>query len=783
MSEADAAYIGRSHPRTEDRRFVTGAARFVADLRLPGMVEAVMVRSVHAHARISSIDLSEARVAPGVIAAFNGADLVSEVEPFTRLAINTPSSLGDEVGLMVKGFRSPVLATDRVLRVGDPVAVVVAANRYLGEDAAELVAVEYEQLPVVSDPEAALADDAPLIHPELGDNVHARFRVGVGEVERALAEAPHRIAERFRIGRSVGAPIETRGTVARLDRRQGMLTVWATTQRSHWLRRYLAEMLRLPEAAIRVIAPDMGGSFGSGLYNEDILIAHLAKRLGRPVRWIEDRRENLMNARHARDQLHDVEVGFDDQGRVLAIRDRFLMDCGAHNPYAVTVSYNVAANLRGQYRIDHMDVEGICVLTNKLPNTPVRGAGRPEATFVMERVMDLVAGELGLDPAEVRMTNLIPAHLMPYDMGMRYRDGGRLVYDSGDFPSQLRSALDLAGYTAFRERQGQDRVGHKRLGIGISSHVEGSGIGPFEGGTVLVDESGHVTVASGSNSHGQSHETVLAQVCADALGVSPDQVTVRHGDTEAIQFGGGTNASRSAVTAGMAVHEAALSVRESILDAAGEMLEAEPTDLTITSGRVHPRGVPSIQLTLAQVAQAVSPGQGAESGGLIATSYYVPPTVTFASSTHIAVVEVDTDTAIVEVLRYVVVDDCGRPLNPMIVDGQLQGGVAHGIGNGLLEEAVYDAGGEFLNASFMDYLLPIATDVPFLEITHENHPSPLNPLGVKGVGEGGTTSAPAAVVNAVADALADLGVRITEMPLTPSRLAGIIGQAGALATS
>jgi carbon-monoxide dehydrogenase large subunit len=538
-------------------------------------------------------------------------------------------------------------------------------------------------------------------------------------------------------------------------------------------------MLHLPETKVRVIAPPMGGSFGSGLYNEDILVGFLAMELGRPVRWIEDRRENLVNARHARDMVHEAEVAFDDDGRIHAIRDRFLVDCGAYNPYAVTVSYNVASNLRCQYRIDHMDVEGICVLTNKLPNTPVRGAGRPEATFVMERLVDLVARDLGIDPVEVRRRNLIPAELMPYDMGMLYRDGHQLVYDSGNFPAQLEKALALIEYPAVRKWQSLQQGAGRRVGLGLACHVEGSGIGPFEGALVRVDESGHVVVHSGSNSHGQSHETVLAQVCADALGVRPDQITVRQGDSALVPFGGGTNASRSAVTAGSAVRESSRQVRQKVLAVAGEMLEVDPVDLDMTDGVIFPRGLKEMSVTLAEVAQAAAPGPGSQAPpgskpGLEATSYYVPPAVTFASATHAALVEVDEETGIVRLLRYVVVDDCGRPLNPAIVNGQLHGGVAHGVGNGLFEEALYDEAGQFLNASFMDYLLPTASDLPFFEVAHDNHASPLNPLGVKGVGEGGTTSAPVAIANAVADALWPQDVRITEMPLTPARLRGLI---------
>lgn len=779
--------IGRSVSRREDSGLLTGTTRFIADLRIDGMVEATLVRSTEAHARIIAIDATRAKAAPGVIAVLTGTDLRGRVAPFTRHAITTPPHVADAVGLVVKDHRAEVLPDSRVLRVGEPIAVVVAENRYQAEDAAELVEVTYDPLPVVTDPEAALADDSPVLHPELGDNIHSRFRVEVGDAAEVLARAPNRLERRLRFGRSVGSPIETRGVAAAFSETQHRLTVWATTQRSHWLRDHIADMVGIPQGDVRVIAPPMGGSFGSGLYSEDILVAYLALSLGRPVRWIEDRRENLANARHARDQIHDVEVGFDDEGRVLAIRDRFIMDCGAYNPYAVTISYNVAANLRGQYRIDHMDVEGICVLTNKLPNTPVRGAGRPEATFVMERVMDMVADRVGRDPAEVRRHNLIPGDLMPYDMGMLYRDGNQLIYDSGDFPAQLERALDTIGYPSFRQRQAEERARGRHRGIGIACHVEGSGIGPFEGAKVRIEEGGHVVVHSGSNSHGQSHETVLAQVCADTLGVSIDQITVHHGDTDLVEHGGGTNASRSAVTAGMAVRMGAERIREKVLAIAGHLLEADPMDLEIHDGVISPRGVPSVGVSIADVAAAATPGPGASlpegmEPSLEASAYYVPPAVTFGSSTHVAVVEVDPETGCVAVLRYVVVDDCGKELNPAVVDGQQHGGVAHGIGNGLFEEAIYDEFGQLLNPTFMDYLLPTAADVPPIEVVHDNHPTPLNPLGVKGVGEGGTTSAPAAIANAIADAMRPLHLQIDSVPVTPARLKRLIDEARAAST-
>jgi aerobic carbon-monoxide dehydrogenase large subunit len=592
------------------------------------------------------------------------------------------------------------------------------------------------------------------------------------------------LAARFRIGRSIGVPIETRGSVATWDRATETLTLWATTQRSHWLRSYLSEMLVIPEEHVRVVAPDMGGSFGSGLYPEDIAMSHIARVLGRAVRWIEDRQENLGNARHARDQIHDAEIAFNNDGTIVGLRDRFLQDCGAYNPYAVTISYNTVCNLRSEYKIENFVAEAKCVLTNKTSNTPVRGAGRGEATFVIDRLLDMVARELDMDPAEVRLRNLVPSEEMPYDTGIIYRDGVPMVLDSGDFPAQLRAALDAIDYDEVRKRQRDQRDPARRVGVGISTYIEGSGIGPFEAAAVKIDATGRAIVSSGSNPHGQSHETTLAQVCADALGVRVEDVTVRAGDTAIIDHGGGTNASRSAVTAGMAVHLATEKVRKKVSAVAGSLLEVDPSDVVIEAGQVFPAGAPAHAVSLAEVAVAAGPGprshlpEGMEPG-LNEVAHYVPPTVTFATGTHVAVVEVDEQTGFVRVLDYVVVDDCGVMLNPLIVDGQIHGGIAHGIGNALYEEAVYNEDGQFLTATFMDYLLPTAAEIPNLRVVHDEHPTPLNTLGVKGAGEGGTVSPPAAITNAICDALRPFDVRITEMPVTPDRLYGLITSARA----
>jgi aerobic carbon-monoxide dehydrogenase large subunit len=769
-------WVGRRLRRKEDRRLLTGAGTYVADLRLPGMLHAAVVRSEVAHGLVTLLDVDAARQAHGVVAVLTAADLEGRVGRFPEGARTEISpALVEKVPLEVRSCPMPVLATGPVHWVGQPLAVVVAADRYLAEDALELVEVDYEPLPAVLDPEAALDPAAAVLHPELGDNLAASFAFSTGDVEAALAAAPFRLRQRFAMGRQAANAMETRGVAASWDPGREELTVWGTNARPHLVRAYLAAMLGLPAERVRFIAPDMGGSFGTGVYSEDALVPFLALHLRRPVRWLEDRRENLSATRHARDQVHDLEAGYDAEGRILALRDRFLVDSGAYNPYAITVSYNAAAHLRGQYRIDAYAFEGRNVLTNKAPVAPVRGAGRPEAVFAMDGMLDLIAAERGLDPVEVRRRNLIPPEAMPYRMGMPYRDGVDVVYDQADFPGQLASALELFGYAAQRARQAAWRAQGRRMGIGVSSYVEGSGYGPHEGAVVRVDPTGHVLVVTGAKPHGQGLETTLAQVCADQLGVHPDQVTVRAGDTALIAHGIGTFASRSAVTAGTAVGLAAQAVRAKALEVAAGLLEADPADLELADGRVVARGAPGVGVTLAEVAAACAPGprsrlpRGAEPG-LEAQRYFVPPTVTFGSGTHVVAVEVDEDTGFVRLLRYVTVDDCGQMLNPTVVEGQVHGGVAHGIGNGLLEEVVYDGEGQLLTGSYMDYLVPTSAEVPPIQVGHQAFLSDRNPFGIKGVGEGGAVSPPAAIASAVADALAPLRVDLSELPLHPERL-------------
>ena len=770
------ATFGRPVLRREDGRFLKGKGVYVPDVRLPDTAEAVVKRSPHAHALIRHIDISEAAAAPGVVAVITADDLTDTgvYRPYHK----SPPAFANLLQPLEKGHDVPLLAAGRVRRVGEPVALVVAENRYLAEDAAGLIRVDYEPLDPVLDPEAGLRPEAPVIHDELGDNVQSRVGVAVGDPAGAMAAADHTARFRFTIRRQIGSPLGPRAVLARFDPVEG-LTVWSATQMQHLARKVIGGILGLAENRIRVICPDMGGSFGGGVYYEDILIPYLARRIGRPVRWVEDRTENLVNARHARDQVHDVDVGFDDQGRVLALRDRILVDMGIANFYGLVVPYNTISHLKSQYRIDNYEAEATCVITNKTPNAPARGAGRVTAAFVIERVLERVARRLDLDPADVRRINLIPADAMPFDTGVPYRDGKPSVYDSGDFPAQLEMALEAIGYQEFRARQARLRAEGRHVGIGIAAHMEGTGFGPPESAIVRVDGSGAVTILSGSNNHGQSHETTLAQVCADALGVDIETISLRDGDTALIRQGGGTFASRTAVTGSMAVAGAARKLRKKATEMAAHLHGVEVDELTVTGGVIRD-GAGARITTLAEVARTT--GDGGRAGGragLEATDSFASPTVTWASGTHAVTLEVDRDTGQVKLERYVIAHDAGNIINPAVVEGQIVGGVVHGIGNALSEEAVYDEAGNLLSGSFVDYRLPRAIDVPPIEVHHQEFPSGLNDLGIKGCGEGGTVGAPAAIANAVEDALRPLDLRITEMPLQPEKLLRYIHQAEA----
>jgi carbon-monoxide dehydrogenase large subunit len=763
-------------PRQEDHALVTGAGSFVADLDVPGLLEVAVLRSPVAHARIVRIDTSAAEQLESVHAVVTGFDILDKIAPFSRFVDqeHTPPGLTEAANPTILACDMEVLPTERVRYVGQAVAAVIATSRYLAEDALELIEVEYDELPVVTDPEAAIAEDAPLLHEGVPRNIQAFFEVEAGDVDAAFAAAAHTGTFRFTTQRQAGVPLETRGVVASCNTASGELTVWSSTQSPFMVRTRICEQLGISEHKVRVIAPDVGGGFGPKVqvYPEEILIAHLAREHGVPLRWIEDRLEHLTSTAHSRDQIHLVDVAYEADGTITAVKDRFLLDCGAYNPFSITCAYNSAAHFRSLYRVPHFRARGQCVLTNKTPNVPFRGAGRPEAIFAMDRLVIEVARTLQLDPVAVMERNLIPAEEMPCSRGMPYRDGNEIIYDGADFPGAFAKLLAALDYDGHRETQAELRERGIWRGIGIGSYVEGTGIGPFEGAKVELDVAGCVVVSAGSAPHGQSHRTTLAQVVSDELGTAPHEVVVRAGDTSVLPYGCGTFASRSAVTAGSAVLVAARRLRDRLRAIAGETLGLAREDLDLADGFVFATDEPDRRVSFAQIAAAASPGPAARlpkdlEPGVAETYYFVPPTVTFGYGFQAAVVEVDIETGFVDLKKMIIVHDCGRIIHPLVVEGQIQGGVAQGIGAALYEQIIYDAQGQPQTTTFMDYLLPTATDIPVVEQHHIETPSERNPLGVKGVGEAGTISPPAAIANAVVDALAPLGVSIDALPLTP----------------
>ena len=784
-SARQAPFVGRSLPRREDRRLLTGRGQFVADLDLPHMLHAAFVRSPLAHARIRSVDLSRAGAAPGVALVMSGADLARLLPPVPDTQVSLPRKWMNQIRHNFINPQQPLLAHDKVRHVGEAVAVVLAESRNAAEDAALLVSLDLEPLPAVVDPEAALALGAPIIHDRFASNLIGAFTIGKGNADTALAGAPHRLKRRFHHHRYGALPMECRGVVAEHDRRTDSVTIWSSTQVVHWVRREAASVLRLPEARVRCVALDVGGGFGvkGHVYPEDLLIPFLARRCSRPVQWIEDRREHLICSCHSRDQTHDVEIGFDNDGRILALRDDFIVDCGAWNPIGVGVVYNTAVHLTGPYKIDNLAISARVAATNKVPNAPYRGAGRPEAALAMERAVDLVAGALGLEPAEVRLRNMIGPDEMPYHMGIPYRDGEPIVYDSGDYKAALRDAVDgIGGIAAFRERQRAAREAGRYIGLGIGCYVEGTGVGPFESATVRIDPSGKVYVSSGACPQGQGMETIFAQVVADAWSVDPADVVTTFADTSAIAIGFGTIASRSTVTLSAAIAGASERLRTKVFAIGANLLECAASDLELRRGGVGILGVPGAEVSLAAVAQAARPGwdngrpQGVEAG-LEETYYYEPPTVTWTYAVHVALVEVDIELGRVSLDKYVVAHDCGVVVNPMLVEGQIVGGAAQGIGGGLLEEFSYDADGQLLAGSLADYIMPTACEIPSMALIHRHSPSPLNPLGVKGVGEGGAIAPPVAIANAVADALAPFKAEFNRLPLKPERISEAVRSA------
>jgi CO/xanthine dehydrogenase Mo-binding subunit len=780
--------FGERVERREDERLLRGKGRYTDDFE-PNAAHAAFVRSDYAHARVVDIDVSGALDVEGVYAVYTYDDLEG------RFAEPLPLIIPHEA--IADGRTQYALARDEVRYVGETIAMVVARDRYVAEDGAGAIRVQYESLPVAADLEAAA--DGPPVHTGRADNVVARLGEEHGDVEAGMAAASHVFEWRFEIERSAATPLEGRAVVARFDEEGGLL-VHDATQAPTGIRAGLSRLFDLDIDRVDVVAPDVGGGFGVKViqfYPEEVLVPLAARTLGMPVKWTEDRREHFVGSTHERKQVHHVRVGAGDDGRILALETSFLHDSGAYCPYGLIIPIISAAQLPGPYRLDNYRYDFTALFTNMVPTSPYRGAGRPHGAFVMERVMDRLAAELGIDRAEIRRRNFIQPDEFPYDVGVTFQDGGPTVYDSGDYPAQLEQLLEKVGYDGFEARREAARAEGRRLGLGIACYVEGTGIGPYEGAAVNVQVDGTVTVATALSTQGQGHQTILAQIAGDELGVPIERINVTTGDTRKLGYGVGTFASRTAVVSGNAVQKAATEVRRQAAELAGRILEADPEDIEFEDGFARVVGSPQHELPIGQLAAIANPLRyafGEESAeaalytrrvyasqdvplpdgttpGLNATEYYSPASGVFGFGMHAAVVEVDEATCDVRILDYVVGHDCGRVINPTIVDGQMYGGIAQGIGGALFERMAYDENGQLLNASFMDFLMPYATELPEPALFHTETPSPNNVLGVKGVGEAGTIPVAGAIANAISDAL---GVQIDRMPISPLQIFEIV---------
>jgi carbon-monoxide dehydrogenase large subunit len=761
-------YVGARTKRKEDPRLIRGMSTYVDDVRLHGMLHVAIVRSPHAHAQLKRIEAAAALKLPGVVAVFTAQDVQDKVG-----SVPCAAQIPD-----LKIPKHPVLAVGKVLYVGESVAAVVAQDRYIAADAASLIEVDYEPLPVVVDPLEALEPGSTVIHEEWKDNVAFRTQSAAGDVEKAFkaAEVPI-IKQRMLSQRLIPVAMETRGVVAQYQRGDNLLTLWSSSQIPHLLRTQVAVMLNLPENHVRVIVPEVGGAFGSKLnvYREEALLGFLAMKVGRPLKWIEGRRENFVATIHGRDQIDDVEIAVKKDGTILGLKLRIVADLGAyHQLLTPLIPGLTGAMIAGCYRFPNVSIETIGVFTNKMATDAYRGAGRPEATYIIERAMDLVAAALKLDPVEVRRRNFVPSKSFPYSTPTG------LTYDSANYEACFQKALDIVNYQQLREEQSKLRAQGRYLGIGISTYVEICAMGPssgmpaggWESATVRVDPTGKVTILTGSSPHGQGQETTFAQIAADELGVDFDDIIVQHGDTGTVQYGVGTFGSRATAVGGTAVYMALQKLKEKMGKLAAHLLKTD-SNFTLESGRVVSKADASKALSFLDLAQSAYHAKSIPSGfepGLEATAFFEPSNYTFPFGAHIAVVEVDPETGEIQFKRYVGVDDCGRIINPLTVHGQIQGGIAQGFGQALLEEAVYDESGQLITGTLMDYAIPKATDLPWFELDKTETPSPVNPLGVKGVGEAGTIGSTPAIVNAVVDALAPFGVRHIDMPLKSEKV-------------
>ena len=766
-------YIGAPIRRGEDIRFLTGKATFIDDVKLPGMFCAAVLRSPHAHARIKSVDVSEALKLTGVVSVLTFADLPAGVKPI-------PLRMYQLDGL--DRFLQYPLARGKVAYVGEPVALVAAVDRYVAEDGADLIQVEYEPLEVVPNIEAALRGDV-IIHEEQGTNVAGGHHVKLGDVDGAFRDAEYTRKEVLRVHRHTGNPMETRGLVASYDGGRNEVTVWGMTKVPHFNRAVLSSLLELPEHRIHFIEPDVGGGFGirGEFYPEDFLIPYAAMKLGRPVKWIEDRREHLMAANHSREVRCELEIAARRDGTLLGMRALIHGDMGAHiRTHGGLVPASTAGVLPGPYRIPAYEAHIHCVMTNKMGVGTYRAPGRYESCYFRERLLDMVAADLGMDPIDLRRKNLIQPEEIPYELGPTRPGVASTVFDSGDYPRALEHALERFGYDDLKPLQGKKQDGRYH-GIGIGWFVKNTGLGPSEGARIAIAGPESVAVYLGIATLGQGHETVMAQICADALGVPIEWITVFHGSTDLMPWGGGTYSSRGTVMAGNAVHLTAEALKGRLLQVASQRLETDPAGLEFHGGKVHAAGTDQPLLGLGELLEMTRPGKvaGGEAPGLEATEYFHTDKLTYTYGGHLVHLTVDPETGMVEILRYLVLEDVGRAVNPLLVHGQALGAVAQGIGGTMLEELVYNEDGQLLTTTLLDYPLPSSMEIPPVEsIITEYSPSPLNPLGVKGAGEGGIVACGAALANAVSHALSSFGIQIKDLPLTPDRLRRLIREAG-----
>lgn len=766
---AQAKYVGQKVLRKEDPRLLAGRGQFVDDLHLPHTAHLIFLRSPHAHAKIRRLDITRAESLHGVIEILTGEDVREELGTVPFMA-------------RLPDLRVPPhypLAVGRVRYVGEPVAAVVAESAYIARDALDLIDVDYDPLPAVTDPEKALQKDSPVIYDEWKSNVAGTYSIVSGNVPKAFRKARRVVKARLVNQRLAPVAMECRAVQASYHPGDRMLTVWSTTQIPHMLRNYLARSLRVPDNRLRVVAIDVGGGFGSKLniYPEEMLAPYLAMRLGRPVKWAETRRENLAATTHGRDQINNVELALAKDGRILAMRCRTIADIGAYlHLFTAGIPTSTASLANGCYKIPAISFGITEVFTNKMSTDAYRGAGRPEAIYLIERMMDLAARELGLDPSVIRVRNMVKPKEFPYTTVTGS------VYDSGNYAGVLAKALKAVDYKGLRAQQARWRKQHRLLGIGIASYVEICGTGPasdrppgggWESATVRIETSGNVTVLTGSSPHGQGGETSFAQIVADGLGISVDDIVVVHGDTVAMPSGIGTFGSRNTAVGGAAVYLSAQKLKQKMTAIAARLLDATPASIVWRNGKLAVKGRSRKWVSFDDVVKAAYRARDLPRGmepGLEATSYFSPPEYTYPFGAHVCVVEVDAHTGEVRFLRYVAVDDCGRVINPMLVEGQIHGGIAQGIGQALYEQVVYDESGQLLSGSLMDYAIPKAAQLPRYICDRTETPTDVNPLGVKGVGEAGTIGATPAVVNAVLDALAPYGVRNLDMPLKPEKI-------------